>query len=94
LVGDVLEEQRWSMAGDDKWRRPWWRVIVPGEGPANMDGQGAHKLRETTGMLLQYLIGPEMVQKGGIDGGAARVLTSGDGGMAFCRLGCQRVVGK
>jgi hypothetical protein len=82
------------MAGDERWQRPWRRVSVPSEGPANMDGQGAHKLHESVGMLLQYLIGLEMGQKGVIDGGAARVLTGGDGGMAFCRLGCRRVAGK
>jgi hypothetical protein len=56
----VLEEQWRSKAGDKRWRRPWRRIIVPGEGPANMDGQGAHKLCERARMLLQYLIGPEM----------------------------------
>jgi hypothetical protein len=35
-----------------------------------------------------------MGQKGVIDGGAVRVLTGGDGGTAFCRLGCRRVAGK
>jgi hypothetical protein len=94
LVGDVLEEQWRSKAGDERWRRPWRRVIVPGKGPKNMDGQGAHKLREGAGMLLQYLIGPETGQKGVIDSGAARVLTGGDGGTAFGRLGCRRVAGK
>jgi hypothetical protein len=39
------------MAGDDGWRRPWWRARVLGEGPANMDGQGAHKHHESVGML-------------------------------------------
>jgi hypothetical protein len=72
----VLEEQWRSKAGDERWRRPWQRVIVPGEGLANMDGQGTHKLPEGAGMLLQYLIGPEMEQKGVIDGGATRVLTA------------------
>jgi hypothetical protein len=67
---------------------------VPGEGPANMEGQGTHKLRESAGMQMQYLIGPGMGQKGVIDGGTARVLTGGDGGAAFCRLGCWRVAGK
>jgi hypothetical protein len=60
----------------------------------NRDGGGAHELCGSAGMLLQYLIGPEMGQKGVIDGGAARVLTGGDGGTVFCRLGCRRVVGK
>jgi hypothetical protein len=58
----------------------------------NMDRQGAHKHRGNEGMLLQYLIGPEMGQKGVIDRGAVRVFTGGDGGTAFCRLGCQKVV--
>jgi hypothetical protein len=35
-LGDVLEESRRSMAGDERWRRSWWRVIVPGEGPVNV----------------------------------------------------------
>jgi hypothetical protein len=35
-----------------------------------------------------------MGQKGMIDDGAAWVLTSGDGGMAFYRLGCRKVAGK
>jgi hypothetical protein len=33
-----------------------------------------------------------MGQKGVIDGGAAQVFTSGDGSMAFCRLGCWKTV--
>jgi hypothetical protein len=36
MVGDVLDKQRRSKAGDERWRRPWQCVIVPGEGPANM----------------------------------------------------------
>jgi hypothetical protein len=60
----------------------------------NMDGQGAHKHHGSVGMLLQYLIGPEMGQKGVIEGGAVRVLTGGDGGAVFCRPGCLRVVEK
>jgi hypothetical protein len=45
-------------------------------------------------MLLQYLIGLERGQREVIDGGAARVLTGGDGDPAFCRLGYRRMVGK
>jgi hypothetical protein len=90
----MLEEQWRSKAGDERWRRTWRRVIVPGEGPANRDGRGAHELCGSTGMLLQYLIGSEMGQREVIDGGAARVLTGGDGGTAFCRLGWRRVAGK
>jgi hypothetical protein len=82
------------MAGDERWRRPWRRVIVPGEGPANMNGQGTHELCKSAGMLLQYSIGPEVGQREVFDGGAARVLTGGDGDPAFRRLGCRRVAGK
>jgi hypothetical protein len=59
-----------------------------------MDGQGTHKHHGKEGMLLQYLIGPEMGQKGVIDGGAVRVFTGGDGGTVFCRLGCWKAVKK
>jgi hypothetical protein len=45
-------------------------------------------------MLFPYLIWSKTGQKGVIDGGAARVLTGGDGGTAFRRLGCRRMVGK
>jgi hypothetical protein len=75
----VLEEQWRSKAGDERWWRPWRRVIVPGEGPTNRDGRGVHELCGSAGMLLQYLIRPEMGQREVIDGGAARVLTGGDG---------------
>jgi hypothetical protein len=43
---------------------------------------------------LPYLIWPEVGRKGVVDGGAARVFTGGDGGMAFCWLGCRRAVKK
>jgi hypothetical protein len=41
---------------------------------------------------LPYLIWPEVRRKGVVDGEAAWVLTGGDGGTAFCWLGCQRAV--
>jgi hypothetical protein len=31
-----LDGQGWSTAGGEEGRRPWRRVAVPGEGPANM----------------------------------------------------------
>jgi hypothetical protein len=64
------------------------------EGSANMDGPGAHELCRSVGMLLQYSIGPEMGQRELFEGGAARVLTGGNGDAVFCRLGCRRVAGK
>jgi hypothetical protein len=93
-VGDVLEEQRQSMAGGDGWRRPWQRVSVPGEGPANMDEQGTQEHHGSVGTHFPCPIWSEMGQKVVLDGGAARVLTGGDGGAAFCKLGCRRVAGK
>jgi hypothetical protein len=37
LVGDGHKEGRRSMVVGEEWRRPWWHVRVPGEGPANME---------------------------------------------------------
>jgi hypothetical protein len=64
----VLEEQWWSMAGGERWRQPRRRVCVPGEGPANMDGGGAHEHSGSVGMQFQYLIWSEMGRKGVVDG--------------------------
>jgi hypothetical protein len=50
-VGDVLDKQRRSMAGGDGLQRPRRDARGPGEGPANMKGQGAHEHRERVGML-------------------------------------------
>jgi hypothetical protein len=93
-VGDVLEEQWWSMAGGEDWQQPWRRAHVPGEGPANRDGGGAHELRGSAGMLFPCPIWLETGQKVVLDGGAARVLTVGDGRVVFYKLGCRRVAGK
>jgi hypothetical protein len=38
LVGGVHEERRWNKVDGEEWRRPWRRVLVPDEGPANMVG--------------------------------------------------------
>jgi hypothetical protein len=46
------------------------------------------------GCFFPYSIWSETGQKGVIDGEAARVLTGGDGGTVFRRLGCRRMVGK
>jgi hypothetical protein len=32
----MLDGQLWNMDGDREVRRPWRRIAVPGEGPANM----------------------------------------------------------
>jgi hypothetical protein len=93
-VGDVLEEQRRSMADGDGWRRPWWRVSIPGEGLANRDEQGVQEHHGSVGMRFPCPIWSETGQKVVLDGGAARVLTGSDGGIAFCKLGCRRVARK
>jgi hypothetical protein len=73
MVGDVHQEKRWSMAGGEEWRWPWRRAHVPGEGPVNVDGRGAHEHRGGVGVQLRYLIWPEVGRKGVVDGEAARV---------------------
>jgi hypothetical protein len=90
----VLEEQWRSMAGNERWRRPWQRVSIPGEGPANMDRGGVHKHHGSVGVRFPYPIWLETGRKGAVDGGAARVSIGGDGGTAFCWLGCRRAVRK
>jgi hypothetical protein len=70
LVGDVLKEQWRSMAGGEEWRRPWWRAVVPAEGPVKMGRQGAHKHQGEVGMQFPYPIWPRMWRKGVVDGGA------------------------
>jgi hypothetical protein len=91
-VGDVHQEKWWSMAGGEEWRRPWRRVRVPGEGPVKVGGWDAHEHRGGVGVRLPYLIWPEVGRKGVVDGEVARVFTGGDGGTAFCWLGCRRAV--
>jgi hypothetical protein len=36
MGGEVHDGRRWNTTGDGEMRRPWRRVTVPGEGPANM----------------------------------------------------------
>jgi hypothetical protein len=45
------------MAGDERWRRPWRRVSVLGEGPANMDRGGAHKHHGSMGCVSRTQFG-------------------------------------
>jgi hypothetical protein len=66
--GDVLEKQWRNMAGDRRWRRPWRRIIVPGEGPANMGEQGTREHRGSVGMLSPNLNLSETEPKEVIDG--------------------------
>jgi hypothetical protein len=93
-MGDMLEEQRRSMASNERWQRSWRRVSVPGEVPADMDRGGTHKHHGSVGVRFPYPIWSETGRKGAVDGGAARVSTGGDGGTTFCWLGCRRVAGK
>jgi hypothetical protein len=64
LVGDGHEERRRSKADGEEWRRPWRRVRVPDEGPANMEGWSAHEHRGVVGMLFRYLIRLKVGQRG------------------------------
>jgi hypothetical protein len=57
------------MAGDEVWRRPSRRAHGPSEGPANMEGQGAHEHRERVGMLFPYSIWSETERRVVLDGG-------------------------
>jgi hypothetical protein len=66
-VGDVDQGKGWSMAGDERWRRPWRCTHIPGEGPANRDGGGAHELRESVGMRFLYPIWSVTGQKVVVD---------------------------
>jgi hypothetical protein len=43
LGGEVHDGRGWNMTGDGEVRRPWRRVAVPGEGPAN---RGIERARE------------------------------------------------
>jgi hypothetical protein len=94
-VGDVHQDKRRNMAGGDGSRRPCRGACGPGEGPANMEGQGAHEHRERVGMLLPYSIwsetGRRVVHDGGVDVGflpavmaagvlRARATEGGEGG--------------
>jgi hypothetical protein len=94
-VGDVHQDKRWSMAGGEVWRRPCRCARDPGEGPANMEGQGAHEHRERVGMLFPYSIWSETGRRVVLDGGVgvgflpavmaagvmrARAMEGGEGG--------------
>jgi hypothetical protein len=71
IVGGVLKGQRRSMAGDDGRRRPWRRVIVPREGPANRGRGSVHELCGSAGMRFPYPIwsgtGRRVVVDAGVD---------------------------
>jgi hypothetical protein len=67
-VGDVHQDKGWSMAGDDRWWQPWRCTHVPGKGPVNRDGGGAHELRGSAGMRFPYPIWLETGRKVVVDG--------------------------
>jgi hypothetical protein len=64
LVGDGHKEGRRSMVDGEEWRRPWRRVLVPGEGAANVERSSAHEHRGVMGMRFRYLFQPEVEWKG------------------------------
>jgi hypothetical protein len=43
LGGEVHDGRGWNMTGDGEVRRPWRRVAVPDEGPANRGIGRAHE---------------------------------------------------
>jgi hypothetical protein len=47
------------LAVDEKVRRPWWRIAVPGKGPVNTEVKHAHEHRCATGSRSVYLSGLE-----------------------------------
>jgi hypothetical protein len=53
--GGVLDGQQWDMADDGRVRRPWRRIAVPGEGPANIEVKHAHEHRCAMGSRSVYL---------------------------------------
>jgi hypothetical protein len=67
-VGDVHQDKGWSTAGDERWRRPWRRTQVLGEGPANRDGRGAHEHHGSVEMHFPYPIWLETGRKVVVDG--------------------------
>jgi hypothetical protein len=73
LVGGGHEERRRSKVDGEEWRRPWRRVGVPDEGPANMEGWSVHEHRGVVGMLFRYLVRLEVGRKGVVDVEEARV---------------------
>jgi hypothetical protein len=64
LVGVGHEERRRNKVDGEEWRRPWQRVRVPDEGPANMEGWSTHEHRGVMGMLFRYLIRLEVGRRG------------------------------
>jgi hypothetical protein len=57
--GGTLEGWQWNLAVDERVRRPWWRIAVPDEGPANTEVKHAHEHRCATGSRSVYLNGLE-----------------------------------
>jgi hypothetical protein len=68
LGGEVHDRRGWNMISDGEVRRPWRRVAVPGEGPAN---RGIERVREhqgRLGMRFPYLDWPRRWRRGAVDG--------------------------
>jgi hypothetical protein len=69
-------------------RRPWRRIAVPGEGPANTGKGGAHEHQCITGKRFVYLVELEI--------GWRELLTRGSssGGSGERRLGAREIPAK
>jgi hypothetical protein len=51
------------MADDGRVRRPWRRIAIPSEGPANMEVKHTHEHRCATGSQSVYLEEPEFKRR-------------------------------
>jgi hypothetical protein len=52
---EAHDGQQENRASDGEVRRPWRRVAVPGEGPANMRGYRTHEHQGARGNRSPYL---------------------------------------
>jgi hypothetical protein len=69
-------------------RRPWRRVAIPGEGPANRGIERAQERQEEMGSQSEYLDGLEVKQKG------LSMVRSSSGGSGERRLGVEAILAK
>jgi hypothetical protein len=68
LGGEVHDGRGWNMTSDGEVRRPWWRVAVPGEGPANRGIEHAREHQGRLGMRFPYMDWPRRWRRGAVDG--------------------------
>jgi hypothetical protein len=64
----VHDGRGWNMTGDGEVWRPWRRVAVPGEEPANRGIERARKHQGRLGMRFPYLDWLRRWWRGAVDG--------------------------